>query len=143
MSEEKKHTPLPWYVGKTADSTYDITDDDGGNTLAVMVGGANEKENAFLIVEACNNYGNLKAENETLREVLRMADVHEKTLQEKLKTLSARESKLVEALKEIGNACGTVNFSSHNQMREAIEAALSISDAALAPYAQEKGEEGE
>ena len=35
------------------------------------------------------------------------------------------------ALQEINNLCGTISMSSHNQMRDAIEGAVELSDAAL------------
>lgn len=38
---------------------------------------------------------------------------------------------LLEALKNIFNTCGTINFSSHKQMREAIEGALELAESAL------------
>lgn len=40
--------------------------------------------------------------------------------------------KLVEALNLIAETCGVVNYSSHNQMREAIESAMSIAEELLA-----------
>lgn len=38
---------------------------------------------------------------------------------------------MLEALNQINELCGTVNFSSHNQMREAIEGAVELSQTAI------------
>ena len=45
--------------------------------------------------------------------------------------LKQKNSSLLEALKEINNLVGTVNFSSHTQMREALEGALELSENAI------------
>ena len=47
-------------------------------------------------------------------------------------------AELLEALKEIENLCGTVNLSSHNQMREAVEGSIEIAATAIA-RAEKKG----
>jgi len=43
---------------------------------------------------------------------------------------------LVAGLEQINHTCGTVNFSSHTQMKEAIEHSVSISDELLTKYKQ-------
>lgn len=48
--------------------------------------------------------------------------------------LQSAERKLENALVEITNVLGVVNFSSHKQMREAIEGAMELAESALAEY---------
>lgn len=43
---------------------------------------------------------------------------------------------LVEGLEEINHTCGTVNFSSHNQLKEAVEGAVEISDQLIQKHKQ-------
>lgn len=43
-------------------------------------------------------------------------------------------SVLKEALKNIAELCGVVNFSSHNQMKEAVNGAMELAEAALSEY---------
>lgn len=56
-----------------------------------------------------------------------------KLLQDKA-ALQTHADKMAEALREINNLCDSVNFSSHNQMREAIEGTTEASETALTDY---------
>lgn len=60
------------------------------------------------------------------------ADKHEE-----LKTIA---DKMAKAFREVIGYCDTVNFSSHNQMREAIEASILIAEDILTEYSKYKGE---
>ena len=46
--------------------------------------------------------------------------------------LIAAAPELLEALKQINHICGTTNYSSYDQMKEAIEGAVELSDIAIA-----------
>lgn len=67
------------------------------------------------------------------------SDIHEAEIAKLRNALDVAEK----ALENINNICGTVNFSSHNQMREAIEGAIELSDEALTAIKQARGEGNE
>lgn len=54
-----------------------------------------------------------------------------RSLQVENQALQAQNKRLVEALREINEACGTANPSSFNQIKEAVQAGVEISEEAL------------
>lgn len=63
-----------------------------------------------------------------------MRDINEDGYWEWLDESPSDVSVLKEALKNIAQLCGVVNFSSHNQMKEAVNGAMDIAEAALSEY---------
>jgi len=61
MTEEHKHTPLPWIFQENRSGmiSNDVVPESGGNTIAAYTG----KEDAAFIVKACNVY----YENEAIK----------------------------------------------------------------------------
>lgn len=85
---------------------------------------AAEKEKAKELTEITNNQ----------RETLVALQLQYGDSQAALTTEKEKSAKLVEALIEVNQFCGSVNFSSHNQMREAIEFSVFRSEEALKNY---------
>lgn len=64
---KQKHSPLPWKVGKFKDV---ILDANGYAFLELWAEDGMHAKDAKFIIEACNNYEHLQAENQRLREAL-------------------------------------------------------------------------
>lgn len=111
QSQPAEHTPLPW----NALQKHPVYNTET-KTSSIQIYG---KPDNRLICEA---------EGSTLEEAEANATLIVKAVN--------NHEKLVEALKLIAETCGVVNYSSHNQMREAIESAMSIAEELLATLKQ-------
>lgn len=97
---------------------------------AAFISAINKRDTALL----APHLAKIKELESDLEECGQLLVDSNELLRQNLPTIQHYEAKikrLEEAFQEIENACGCVNFSSHNQMREAIEATMAIAENAL------------